>query len=584
MYAAIDIPRFALQSVARLEAGLGNTAMALVDTSLAKPAVIDCTHQAAAQGVEVGSAVSQAIARCEDLAIRYRSSKAETMAGRVLFDSAYSLSPRVEESFPGLCTIGLAGVNRTSLASRCEEIVSELRALGLKGRMGVAPTPDLALLAARQTERVMLVGRIDCPQSTAEAKTLQVADDRAGHPYLLGEVGRKYGSQRGSPESASECRAAALDGRSSWGEDCCGTPRSAPSLDLRGASQTKALQDEDSQPYHSLKTFLGKLPLEAAEPSEEIGAILQRWGIRTAGAFVDLSRVEVGKRLGTEGLRLWDRISGEEERPLRISEPPKVYEESLEFEYEIETLEPLLFLMRRFLDQLCLRLLRSGLVADALLLKLDMADIRLEDGERVEAVELRVKIPEPTCDADALFLLLATRLEEIKADAAVVGLSLRIDPVDRNECQLGLFETSLKNSYRFTQTLSRVAGIVGEEGVGRPRLPANGRPDGATMERLPSSIPPMKGPGLKKHFGLAMRRFRPPLKAEVRLWERQPVWMRCAAAQGVIVDCRGPWAHSGQWWDEQGWNRVEWDVELKAGGAFRLVKERGAWVVEGMYD
>ena len=528
MYAAIDIPRFALQSVARLEAGLEKTAMVLVDTSLAKPAVIDCTRLAAAQGVEIGSAVSQAIARCEDVAVRYRSSKAEAMAGRVLFDCAYSLSPRVEESLPGVCTIGLAGVNRTSLASRCEEIVFALRALGLRCRMGVAPTPDLALLAARQTGRVMLVGRVDCPQSTGGGKSFRVAEE---------------------------------------------------SVSAYGIRPT-----EDSHPYHSLKGFLGRLPMDAAEPPEEIGAILQQWGIRTAGAFVDLPRVEVGKRLGSEGLRFWDRISGEEERPLYISEPPKVYEESLEFEYEIETLEPLLFLMRRFLNQLCLRLQGRGLVADTLFLKLDVADIRLEDGERVEAVELRVKIPEPTCDADALFLLLATRLEDVRTDAAVVGLSLRIDPVDRNECQLGLFETSLKNPYRFTQTLSRVAGIVGEDRVGRPRLPANGRPDGATMERLPSSIPPMKGPGLGKHFGLAMRRFRPPLKAEVRLWDRQPVWMRCAAAQGVIVDSRGPWAHSGQWWDEQGWNRVEWDVELKAGGAYRLVKERDAWAVEGMYD
>ena len=79
------------------------------------------------------------------------------------------------------------------------------------------------------------------------------------------------------------------------------------------------------------------------------------WGIRSAGAFAQLPREEVGKRLGTEGLAFWDRISGREERPLRISEPPAVYEESLEFEYEIETLEPLLFVIRRFLDQLCLQ-------------------------------------------------------------------------------------------------------------------------------------------------------------------------------------------------------------------------------------
>ncbi len=533
MYAAIDIPRFSLQSVLRLEPELRRVPMALVDTTMSKPAVVDCTRPAAREGVEVGSAVSQAIARCEDLIVRYCSPEAEAMAGRVLFDAAYSLSPRVEESFSGVCSIGLAGVKRASLAFRCAEMVSDLEGLGLRGRMGVAITPDLALLAARQTERVMLVeerielGRVDCPPSTGEEKTLPLAEE-ASSPY--------------------------------------GLPLAS------------------SQPRLSLRAFLEKLPMEATEPGETIGAIARQWGIRTAGAFVALPRAEVGKRLGSEGLRLWDRVSGEEERPLRISEPPKLYEESLEFEYEIEALEPLQFLMRRFLDQLCLRLRASGLVAEALSLKLDLADIRLEDGERVEAVILRLKVPEPTCDAEALFLLLATRLEEVRTDAGVVGIGLKVDPVDRSECQLGLFETSLKNPYRFTQTLARVAGIVGEGNAGRPRAPANGRPDGVTLERLPSSIPPMKGTGLKGRFGLALRRFRPPLKAEVRLWERQPVWMRCRTGQGVVIDCRGPWAHSGQWWDDAGWNRVEWDVELEKGGAYRLVKELGRWVVEGVYD
>ncbi|MBT6767661.1 MAG: hypothetical protein HOA81_01560, partial [Opitutales bacterium] len=82
----IDSFRFALQAVLRMEAGLGAWPVILVDESLVKPAVVDCTLAAARAGVMRGLSVAQAIARCEDLAVRYCSAKAEAMASRVLFD------------------------------------------------------------------------------------------------------------------------------------------------------------------------------------------------------------------------------------------------------------------------------------------------------------------------------------------------------------------------------------------------------------------------------------------------------------------------------------------------------------------
>jgi protein ImuB len=526
MYAVIDIPRFALQAVLRLEEGLWRKPVALVDASLAKPLVIDCTLAAERAGVLPGLSLPQAIARCEEIVVRYGSGKAEAMASRALFDCAYSLSPRVEETYPGVCSIGLAGVNRKTLEERCQEMVSVLWRLGLKGRIGIASTPDVALFVARESKHVTVVGeweapgRVVCRQSGDEKRDWSLAEDRP--PYLGG--------------------------------------------------------------MRSLQAFLDELPIAAAEPSEKLEEILVQWGVRSAGAFVSLSREEVGKRLGVEGLVFWDRISGREERPLRISELPTVYEESLEFEYEIDTLEPLLFIVRRFLDQLCLRLRAAAMVADSVYLKFDLADIRLEDGEPIEAVKISLKIPDPTSDSDSLFMMLSNRLEKLDTDSAVVGICLRIEPIDRNESQLGLFETSLKNPHRFTQTLAQVAGIVGADNVGRPRLKPSGCPDGVTLERLSPTTPPMKGRGTKERFGLALRRFRPPLEAEVRVWERQPVWFHCSRAGGTVVLCRGPWAHSGQWWEPDGWNRLEWDVELRAGGVYRLVKERARWTVEGMYD
>ncbi len=526
MYAVIDIPHFALQAVLRLEEGLRAKPVVLVDESLAKPLVIDCTLAAERAGILPGLSLPQAIARCGEILVRYCSERAEVMAGRALFDCAYSLSPRVEETYLGVCSIGLAGVSRKTLGERCEEMVSLLRRLGMRGRIGVAPTPDLALFVARESKRVTIVG----------------------------EFAPKDGTDRFRSH----------DGAGDWG------------------------LAEDSQPYlggmRSLQTFLDQLPIKAAEPSEELEVILSHWGIGFAGAFASLTREEVGKRLGVEGLVFWDRISGREERPLRISELPPVYEESLEFEYEIDTLEPLLFIIRRFLDQLCLRLRAAAMVAESVYLKFDLADIRLEDGEPIEAVKISLKIPDPTSDSDSLFMMLSNRLEKLDTDSSVVGVCLRIEPVDRNESQLGLFETSLKNPHRFTQTLAQVAGIVGADNVGRPHLKPSGCPDGVTLERLPATTPPMKGRGTKERFGLPLRRFRPPLEAEVRVWERQPVWFRCSRVGGTVALCRGPWAHSGQWWESDGWNRLEWDVELRVGGVYRLVKERARWTVEGMYD
>lgn len=565
MYAVIDIPRFALQAVLRMEEGLAGKPIALVDASLAKPSVIDCSIAAERSGIFSGLSLPQAIARCPEVVVRYRSEKAEVSAGRALFDYAYSLSPQVEETYPGVCTIGLDGVNRDGLHERCDKIVSALQGLGLKGRMGISTTPDLALLVARESKRVKAVGgdlfqgRVDCVSGVAMAKT---------DPHPVTEAGNEWPTMVAEPEKAGR---PGLD----FPEGVDKTEERALRLGSRSLTGPR---------YDSLKVFLHSLPLVAAEPSEYLHAILAQWGIHSAGAFVGLPREEVGKRLGKEGLDFWDRLSGREERPLRVSPLPECYIESLDFEYEIDTVGPLLFVIRRFLDSLCLRLSRSALVAETLNLELPLSDIRLDDGERVEAVRLSLKIPDPTCDADALFSLLSIRLENLDTAAAIVGISLEIEPVERNENQLGLFETSLKDPHRFSQTLAQLAGIVGPDNVGRPVLEADGRPDGVRLERLPSTIPPASSARVMDSFGMALRRFRPPLDADVRIRDRRPVWFRCSQGGGAIGACRGPWAHSSQWWEAGGWNRLEWDVELKAGGVYRLVKERSQWTVEGMYD
>src|SRR6266403_5207893 len=101
---------------------------------------------------------------------------------------------------------------------------------------------------------------------------------------------------------------------------------------------------------------------------QQILEILHKWGIHTLGQFANLNKEELAARLGPEAVRMWERANGQSNRLLRLVRPPESFEVSFEFEHEIETAEPLLFMLRRFLEQLAVRLSAIYLVAKELTL------------------------------------------------------------------------------------------------------------------------------------------------------------------------------------------------------------------------
>jgi hypothetical protein len=61
--------------------------------------------------------------------------------------------------------------------------------------------------------------------------------------------------------------------------------------------------------------------------------------------------------------------------------------------------------------------------------------------------------------------------------------------------------------------------------------------------------------------------------------------MWIAGAQSAVGAAAGPWHGSGDWWETgRFWQSEEWDVELAAGGIFRLSRTAGGWFIEGEYD
>lgn len=324
--------------------------------------------------------------------------------------------------------------------------------------------------------------------------------------------------------------------------------------------------------------FLAATPIAAAAPSPELADIFRQWGIQTLGMLADLSRESLAHRFGPEAISLWDACHGRDKRPLDIMELPPDYRESMELDYAIETLEPLLFIIRRLLDSICMRLERRHCTAVQIILTLHLDD-------RTDFV-FDCKLPEPTQQAGVLFRTIQAHLEQVRTEAPVTALVLELAAERAQVKQQGLFDTTLKDPARFADTLDRLAGIVGAENVGTPRLEDTHEPDSIRMERLPQVIaPPVRIPAHLRGRGLPLRRCRPPIPAYVRMAGESLAHVSAGSIDGEVVDAAGPFTSSSRWWEAAlAWEREEWDVELPDGHLLRLLHCKDAWFIEGRYE
>src|SRR5947207_6418744 len=279
----------------------------------------------------------------------------------------------------------------------------------------------------------------------------------------------------------------------------------------------------------------------------EILRILHKWGIHTLGQLAALDKEELRNRLGADAVRLWQRANGTATRLLKFVQPPEAFDESFEFDHEIETAEPLLFMLRRFLEQLAVRLSAIYLVAQELTLRISFSNsrqVRLgtdsSDWRNESAVvatttrtdkktyERVFKIPQPINDVDLLFRMLQTPLEDFKSEHPIVAVALTAQPIRPASQQFGLFETTLRNPQQLYETLARLSALLGSDRVGSPVLEETHRPDSFRMEpfgwrqndeiRMSNDE---ENPTGESRYRIALRRFRPPARTSIFVSEHK---------------------------------------------------------------
>jgi protein ImuB len=335
-------------------------------------------------------------------------------------------------------------------------------------------------------------------------------------------------------------------------------------------AQTENVQRSTSNAQHSI----------GDKSVQEILAILHKWGIHTLGQLAALDREELRMRLGPEAVWLWERANGISNRLLQLVQPPESFAESFEFEHQIETAQPLLFMLRRFLEQLAVRLSGIYLVAKEVTLRITFAN--------KQSYERIFKIPQPTNDVDLLFCMLQTHLENFKSEHPIVAVALTAQPIKPVSQQFGLFEMALRNPQQLYETLARLTALLGADRVGTPVLEETHQPDAFRMELFAwnlsfaadTAASPEEKNGSRPF--IALRRFRPPVGALIFSSENRH--LQSEKIRGKVVEQGGPYLLSGNWWDEKSWARAEWDLQLEDGVLLRCHCSDQVWAVDGIYD
>jgi protein ImuB len=325
---------------------------------------------------------------------------------------------------------------------------------------------------------------------------------------------------------------------------------------------------------------LAPLPLVLLGGSPEFAQTLNAWGVRTFGEFAALPCAGVAARLGQEGIHLQKLARGEGRRVPQWCDPPREFREIRELETPVDLLEPLLAWLSQMLQDLCGRLRAQTLAANELHLRLEL--------EEKPDHKIHLRLPIGIRDEKVFLKLLQLDLSQRPPEAAVEKICLELHPVEPRAVQHGLFLPASPQPERLEITLARIRNLVGAGNVGVPELLDTHRPDSFRVGQALACLKSVEQAGQAEACPtrLALRRFRPPCPAQVWCSNHRPVRISSSKIAGRITACGGPWRTSGDWWADDPWDRIEWDVETASGGIWRIHQDSrtALWRVEGSCD
>jgi protein ImuB len=318
-------------------------------------------------------------------------------------------------------------------------------------------------------------------------------------------------------------------------------------------------------------------PRTVAPSHDIVITTLRRWGLRTLGEVAALPPNEVAARLGQQGVR-WQRLArGADPRPLLPEVPEERFEQAIDLEWPIEGLEPLSFVLGRLMEPLSAHLERRGRGAAVLHVRLHLVTRTVH--------ERTLQLPTPMREARTLRTLALLDLESHPPSAAIDRVCVVVEPTPARDLQYSLLTRPLPSPEQISTLMARLTALMGEGRCGSPAVVDSWEPGAVAMNAFAPADVALRtlAPSHPRTSDsvLALRRFRHPVPARVRVEQGRPV-----SVGGAVAQCAGPWRTAGNWWTEETWDRDEWDVTLNDGAAYRVFRDRrtDTWFFDGIVD
>jgi protein ImuB len=173
MFATIYIPNFWLQAAMRHQPELCKKPVALIEEHEPKPVIIQFNGAAENAGIRKGMTPSQALARSLRVVIKVRAPAQEKSVQELLLHYAFTLSPFVEDTAPGVCTVQF--IDCRNLSDKLCGVVEQLAECNIRAQAAVAPTPDASFLAAHLAEPVLQIANAKIFLESLPIETLAIA-------------------------------------------------------------------------------------------------------------------------------------------------------------------------------------------------------------------------------------------------------------------------------------------------------------------------------------------------------------------------------------------------------------------------
>ena len=305
-----------------------------------------------------------------------------------------------------------------------------------------------------------------------------------------------------------------------------------------------------------LTQALGQVPIERSGLATDVVTTLGRSGMRLLRQVFELPRESLARRFPPQTLAHLDALRSLDAVPLPLFAPPDQFEARIEFEYEVESSQALLFPLRRLTSDLATFLsCRDGGVQRFTL---------LFEHEGRPSSTLTIGLLAPERDPAMLFELARSRLEQLRLPVGTRGMQLLAQelppfvPAARD-----LFDTRPQQAVPWTQLRERLRARLGDAAVQEVVLHADHRPERATRT---GGTPPKQVPSLP----------------------RRPAWLlqQPIPLHGQVEILSLPERIESGWWDGSDVLRDYAIVRTSQGQeawAFRSPKAPGQWWLQGWF-